>query len=189
LSASRSRCSPPRVSADIYGVRNGTIATDSGNFENTGDDVVLSEWFWFNFATLTIDAGYISFATIALLTGTTVVSSGTSPNDYYALPLWTDSALNVAPVSVVVRVPSKDSAGAVRTLDFVLYKVQMQPFNFTGPSYKTGLTVSFTGRALLTNTNEVGGAIPGGRRQIGRLISAPGILTPPITVAEPFPNA
>ena len=26
--------------ASIYGVQNGTISTDQGNFENTGDDVV-----------------------------------------------------------------------------------------------------------------------------------------------------
>ena len=27
--------------ATVYGVNNGTISTDQGNFENTGDDVVL----------------------------------------------------------------------------------------------------------------------------------------------------
>lgn len=173
-------------SAQIYGVRNGTLATDSGNFENTGDDIVQSEWFWFNFATITCEAGYIPFSTIALLTGTTITSSGTAPNDWYALPLWTDTALNQAPVSMVVRVPSKDNSGAVRTLDFVLYKVQMQPFNFTGPTYKTGMTCSFVGRALLTYYNELGVQVSTTRRSIGRLISAPGALSGAI-VPEPLP--
>lgn len=178
-------------SAQIYGVRNGTLATDSGNFENTGDDIVQSEWFWFNYATITCEAGYIPFTTIAALTGSQVQSSGVSPNDWYSLPLWTDQAMNQSPVSMVVRVPSKDNAGTVRTLDFVLYKVQMQPFNFTGPTYKTGMTCSFVGRALLTYYNELGqlitvNGVPSTRRQIGRLISAPGSLSGAVT-PEPFP--
>ncbi len=126
-------------SATLYGVRNGTISTDSGNFENTGDDVVLSEWFWLNFANITVEEGFIPFATIALITGTSVSSSGTAPNDYYSLPLWTLNSMNQVTRPMAVRVPAKDSNGVVSTLDFVLYKVQFQPFNFTGPSYKNGL--------------------------------------------------
>lgn len=178
-------------SAQIYGVRNGTIAIDQGSFDNTGDDIVQSEWFWFNYATITVEAGYIPFTTIAALTGVTVQSSGAAPNDWYSLPLWTDQAMNQAPCSMVVRVPSKDNSGVVRTLDFVLYKVQMMPFTFTGPTYKTGMTCSFVGRALLTYYNELGSLITvngvsNTRRQIGRLVSAPGILTGAIT-PEPFP--
>lgn len=172
--------------ASLYGVRNGTISTDSGNFENTGDDVVLSEWFWLNFANVTIEEGFIPFATIALLTGTSVSSSGSAPNDYYSLPLWTLNSMNQITRPLVVRVPAKDSAGTVRTLDFVLYKVQFQPFNFTGPSYKNGLTCTIAGRALLSTTDEVGNTLPATYpRSIGRLISSPGSLTGAIT-PEPF---
>jgi hypothetical protein len=180
-------------------VRNGTLSTDNGNFENTGDNIVLSEWFWINFANVTIEAGFIPFPTIADLTGTTVSSSGASPNDYYSLPLWTLNSMNQPTKPMGIRVPAKDSAGAIRTLDFVLYKVQFQPFNFTGPSYKNGLTCSIAGRALFSYTDETGTALPvsyGGPGvepgtttqaglSIGRLISKPGSESGSF-LAQPF---
>jgi len=172
-------------SQTIYGVRNGTISTDQGNFENTGDDVVLSEHFWINFANVTIEEGFVPFSTIALITGTTVTSSGAAGSDYYALPLWTLNSMNQPTQPMAIRVPAKDSLGQVRTLDFVLYKVQFQPFNFTGPSYKTGLSCSIAGRALFSTTNEVGTAA--GSTQIGRLVAWPGNITGAFT-AEPFPS-
>ena len=87
---------------------------------------------------------------------------------------------------LAIRVPSKDSGGTVRTLDFVLYRVQFQPFNFTGPSYKTGLSVSIAGRALFSTVNEVGSALPSTYPSaLGRLVSSPGTLTGAF-VAEPF---
>jgi hypothetical protein len=170
----------------VYGVRNGTISTDQGNFENTGDDVVLSEHFWINFANVTIEEGFIPFSTIALITGTSVASSGAAGADYYAIPLWTLSSMNQPTFPLAIRVPSKDAVGQVRTLDFVLYKVQFQPFNFTGPSYKTGLSCSIAGRALFSAANELGNALPATYpMSIGRLVSAPGNLTGAF-VAEPF---
>lgn len=173
-------------SQTLYGVRNGTLATDSGNFENTGDDFVLSEWFWFNFANLTIESGFITFNTLAQISGTTVSSSGTSPNDYYGLPLWTWNSLNQITRPVAMRVPSRDSNGAVRTLDFVMYKVQFMPFNFTGPSYKNGLTVSLAGRALMSLTDEYGNSLPSSYpRSLGRIINKPGIETG-VFSAQPF---
>ncbi len=60
------------------------------------------------------------------------------------------------------------------------------PFNFTGPSYKNGLTFSVNGRALMSTIDEVGGALPASYpRSIGRLIAAPGTLTGAF-VKEPF---
>ena len=172
--------------ATIYGVRNGTISTDQGNFENTGDDVVLSEHFWINFANVTIEEGFIPFSTIALITGTVVTSSGAAGSDYYALPLWTLNSMNQPTQPMAIRVPAKDSLGQIRTLDFVLYRVQFQPFNFTGPSYKTGLSCSIAGRALFSSANEVGTAFSDGQGQrIGRLIAWPGNITGAFT-AEPF---
>jgi hypothetical protein len=165
-------------SANIYGVRNGTVATDNGNFENTGDDVVLSQWFWLNFANVTIEEGYIPYDMVALITGTTVSSSGSSPNDYYSIPLWTLTSLNQSPRPIALRTPAKDSAGTVYTLDFILYKCQFQPFNFTGPSYKNGLSFSVNARALLTDKDEVGTTLPVAYpKSIGRLIASPGNLT------------
>jgi len=174
--------------ATVYGVNNGTISTDQGNFENTGDDVVLSEHFWINFANITIAEGYIPFSTIALLTGTTVSSSGLAGADYYAIPLWTLQSMNQPTQPMAIRVPAKDSVGQIRTLDFVLYAVQFQPFNFTGPSYKTGLTCSIAGRALFSSADERGNAFTDGQgKRIGRLVSWPGNQTGAF-VAEPFPG-
>ncbi len=179
--------------ATVYGVRNGTISTDQGNFENTGDDVVLSEHFWINFANVTIEEGYIPFSTIAYITGTNVTSSGLAGADYYAIPLWTLASMNQVTQPLAIRVPAKDAGGQIRTLDFVLYRVQFMPFNFTGPSYKTGLSCSIAGRALFSTVNEVGQSLPasyggtGGSagNAIGRLVSLPGTETGAF-VAEPF---
>jgi hypothetical protein len=179
--------------ATVYGVRNGTISTDQGNFENTGDDVVLSEHFWINFANVTIEEGYIPFSTIAYITGTQVTSSGAAGADYYAIPLWTLASMNQVTQPLAIRVPSKDAGGQIRTLDFILYRVQFQPFNFTGPSYKTGLSCSIAGRALFSTVNEIGTALPsayGGTsgsagNAIGRLVSLPGTETGAF-VPEPF---
>jgi hypothetical protein len=179
--------------ATVYGVRNGTISTDQGNFENTGDDVVLSEHFWINFANVTIEEGYIPFSTIAYITGTQVTSSGAAGADYYAIPLWTLNSMNQVTQPLAIRVPSKDAGGQIRTLDFVMYRVQFMPFNFTGPSYKTGLSCSIAGRALFSTVNEIGSALPvsyGGTSgsagsAIGRLVSQPGNLSGAFTT-EPF---
>lgn len=179
--------------ATVYGVRNGTISTDQGSFENTGDDVVLSEHFWINFANVTIEEGFIPFSTIALITGTAVTSSGAAGADFYAIPLWTLASMNQVTQPLAIRVPAKDAGGQIRTLDFVLYRVQFQPFNFTGPSYKTGLSCSIAGRALFSSANEIGQALPvsyGGPSgtsglSIGRLVSWPGSVTGAF-IAEPF---
>jgi len=161
------------AAGDIYGVRTGTIAVDTGNYDNTGDDAVLSSWFWFNFATVTVQSGYIPFDTIALLAGSTIDSSGTGASDYYSLPLWEETSLNQPVRPMLVRVPGKDKDGAIRTLDFVLYKVQFGPFSFDGPSYKSGLLLNYTGRAVMSDKDETGA--PLARRAIGRLINRPAV--------------
>jgi len=161
------------VDGDIYGVRSGTIAVDTGNYDNTGDDAVLSSWFWFNFATVTVQAGYLPFATIALLSGSTITSSGTGANDYYSLPLYEETSLNQPPRPMLIRVPAKDKDGIIRTLDFVLYRVQFGPMSFDGPSYKSGLLLNYTGRAVMSDKDETGAALT--KRQIGRLINRPAV--------------
>lgn len=161
------------AAGDIYGVRTGTIAVDTGNYDNTGDDAVLSSWFWFNFATLTVQAGYIPFDTIALLSGSTITSSGTGANDYYTLPLYEETSLNQPPRPVLVRVPAKDKDGVSRTIDFVLYRVQFGPFSFDGPSYKNGLLLNYTGRAVMSSKDEKGTALT--TRSIGRIINRPAV--------------
>jgi hypothetical protein len=161
------------VAGDIYGVRSGTIAVDTGNYDNTGDDAVLSSWVWFNFATVTIQAGYLPFETIALLAGSTVTSSGTSPNDYYSLPMYDETSLNQPPRPVLIRVAAKDKLGVARTIDFVLYRVNFGPFSLDGPSYKSGLLLNYTGRAVLSTVDETGVALP--KKAMGRMINRPAV--------------
>lgn len=157
--------------APIYGVRGGSLDIDSSSYDNTGDDAILSTWTWFNFATLTIDSGYIPFTTIALLTGATITSSGAAPNTYWNLPLWNMASLNQPTRPVLVRVPSKDSVGNPLSLDYVVYKVQFEPMKFTGPKYKDGLVMSYVGKCLISALDERGVALP--EKAIGRLVSRP----------------
>jgi Zn-dependent M28 family amino/carboxypeptidase len=79
--------------------------------------------------------------------------------------------MNTSPKPVLVRIPSKDSAGAARRLDLILYRVQFGPFTFNGPAYKAGMEVSFAGRALASTINEVGTVWPDGKKRVGRLVS------------------
>jgi hypothetical protein len=156
---------------DVYGVREGSLEVDSDSYDNTGDDAVLSTWYWFNYATVTIQAGYVSFDLLQGLTGATMTSSGSAPNDYYNLPLWNESMLNQPTRPMLLRIPSKDSGGATRTLDIVLYKVQFEPFSFDGPTYKDGLLLNYSGRALISSVDETGASLT--ERAVGRLVSRP----------------
>lgn len=161
------------AAGDIYGIRSGTIAVDTGNYDNTGDDAVLSSWFWFNYATVTVQSGYIPLDTLALLSGSTITTTGVAPADTFEMQLWEETSLNQPVRPMLVRVPSKDKDGLIRTLDFVLYKVQFGPFSFDGPSYKSGLLLNYTGRAVMSDKDETGTALT--TRAIGRLISKPAV--------------
>jgi hypothetical protein len=156
---------------DIYGIREGSLDVDTDSYDNTGDDAVLSTWFWFNYATVTVAGGYVPFELIQQLTGATMTSSGSAPNDYYSLPLWNETSLNQQTRPMVIRVPSKDSAGTTRVFDFILYKVQFEPISFDGPSYKDGLLLNYNGRALMSDVSETGAALSD--RAIGRMYNKP----------------
>jgi len=145
--------------ADIYGVREGSVAVDSDSYDNTGDDAVLSNWFWFNYAELTVSSGFVPFDVISLLTGAPVTSTG----DVWSMDLWTEDSLNQPSRPVLIRVPSKDSAGAVRVMDIVLFRVQFQPISFDGPTYKDGLVLNYSGRAVVSPVDETGTALVGGK--------------------------
>lgn len=159
------------VGGDIYGVRQGSLSVDTGSFDNTGDDNILSTWAWFNFGTLSITGGYVPFSTISLLAGSTITSSGASGSEYYGLPLWNQLSLNQPTRSVLIRVPSKDNTGNVRTLDFILYRVQFDPISFDGPTYKDGLVLNYGGKALMSTIDEKGATLT--QAAIGKLVSRP----------------
>lgn len=155
--------------ADIYGIREGTLDVDTDSYDNTGDDQVLSSWSWINFATVSITSGYIPFEVLALLSGSTITSSGTDAATSYSLPLWNEKSMNQPTRPMLIRVPSKDSAGTPRLFDIVLYKVAFAPFTFDGPTYKDGLALNYSGKALMSNLDEKGGALT--EKAVGRLVS------------------
>lgn len=163
---------------DIYGVRSSSMELDQDSYDNTGDDVILSTWYWGNKVTLTIQSGYIPFETLSLISGSKITSSGSGDNVQYSLPLWEIETMNTAPRPMLVRVPSKDKQGNVRVLDYILYKVQFQPFSFDGPSYKEGLLLNYNGSALFSDVDEKGQPVLDSRtgkptKAIGRLLSKP----------------
>ena len=166
------------VDGDIYGVRSASLELSTDSYDNTGDDATLSTWFWFNFATVTVQGGYLPFPTIALLSESQVTSTGTGDDVTFELPLWEDGMLNTRTRPMYIRVPSKDKDGNLRNLDFVLYKVQFQPFTFDGPNYKDGLLLNYTGRALMSDKDETGQPVVSPvtgqpSRAVGRLINRP----------------
>lgn len=162
------------TAGDIYGVRDGSLDVDTDSYDNTGDEAVLSTWAWFNFATVTVQGGYVPFDLIALIAGDTVVSSSAAGGDYYSVPLWSEKSLNQPRRPMYIRVPSKNASGAVRSFDFVLYSVQFEPFGFDGPTYKDGLLLNYSGRALMSSVDEKNVSLGAGNRAIGRIINFPG---------------
>lgn len=165
------------LDGDLYGIRSGSLELDSDSYDNTGDDTILSRWYWANSVNVTIQSGYIPFRTIALLSGSAVTSSGSGANETFSLPLWEQRQMNTAPRPMLIRVPSKDKDGVPRRLDFLLYKVQFQPISFDGPSYKEGLLVNYNGAALFSDKDEKGQPVLDSvtgepTTAVGRLVSA-----------------
>lgn len=158
---------------DVYGVNDASLDPDTDSYENQGDDATLSTWEWLNFAQIQVQAGYVSFPLIANLTGQTLSSSGTGDNVFFELDLWHEDSFNVPRRPMIIRMPSKDKSGNVRTLDIGLYSVSFAPITFDGPQYKDGLKINYSGRALPSLVDEKGAAFADGKRRIGRLISRP----------------
>jgi hypothetical protein len=154
---------------DIFAVRSGSIQLNQNSYDNSGDDVILSTWNWIDYATVSIESGYVPFDLIALLTGSELTTSGAGANAGYNIPLWEEGTESTAPKPMLIRVPSRDAEGNQRNLDFVLYKVQFSPMSFQGPSYKQGLITSYTGRALMSEIDEKGRPLT--KRAVGRLVS------------------
>ena len=162
---------------DIYGIRSGALKLSTSNYDNTGDDAIMSTWYWADKVDVTIQSGYVPFDTIALLSGSKMTSSGAGDTQMYSLPLWEERGMNTPPRPLRLRVPSKDRNGVVRTLDFILFKVQFQPFAFDGPSYKQGLLLNYSGTALYSTIDEKGQPVLDSvtglpSRAMGRLVSA-----------------
>lgn len=153
---------------DFYGVRAGSLEIDTGQYDNTGDDSILSSWEWFNKGTLTITQGYINMELLVTLAGETISSSGSGASLQYTVPLWSDKQINVGAKPVIIACPAKDTDGTLRKLIIGLYKVIFGPMKIEGPSYKEGLAVSWTGTAVRSTVDEKGAAL--GTPAVGKLL-------------------
>jgi len=156
---------------DIYGVNSGSLDVQLGSYNNEGDNTIMSIWDWVDFANVSVQAGYVSFRLIELLTGVSLSSSDSGADVQYNIELWEETSFNVTERPMRIRVPSKDSNGNTRNLDIILYKVKFQPIVFAGPAYKDGLKISYNGRAIQSSTDHTGVALA--HKAVGRLISLP----------------
>lgn len=157
---------------DIYGVNESSLDPDTDEFDNEGDNVVLSNWAWLNHAEVEVQAGYVSFPLMETLTGKAYTASTISGGkEIMMIDLWHEDALNVAPKPMMVKMPSKDSDGVAANFVIGLYKVQFRPITFDGPAYKDGLKVNYNGKALYSTKDEKGVVFADGKKRVGRLLA------------------
>ena len=163
---------------DLYGVKEATLEADIGEFDNEGDDRVLSVWYWLNYANISVTQGYVPFEQLAKITGdaenpvTSDVKVGdleTTSVTQINTPLWSQSSLNQPTVPLLLRLPAKGTNTETRNLYIILYKVQFKPLSFDGPSYKEGLMLNYEGKALVSDVDEAGQSL-GGADAVGRLV-------------------
>ena len=163
------------IGLDIYGVNNASLAADVGNYENQGDDQTQSRWNWLNFATVAVQAGYLSFPLYSQLSGRPLVtnmSTGGTPEAVgYEIDLWHEDSMNVAPKPMILLLPAKDENGKVMRLAIGLYKCQFGPIGFDGPAFKDGFKVNYEATALMSLTDEKGAPHADGKQKIGRLLA------------------
>lgn len=157
---------------DVYGVNQASLDPQVDDFDNEGDNDILSTWMWLTTADISVQAGYLSFPMIATLTGAPLSSSGTGLSTSYEMDLWSETQFNVAPKPAIVVMPGKDHMGLPLDLVIGLYKIQFGPMTFDGPSYKEGLKVNFNGKALKSLYDEKGIAHTDGKRKVGRMLAA-----------------
>lgn len=156
---------------DIYGVKEGKLEPDLGDFDNEGDDSILSTWSWVNKADLSIQAGYMSFPLIAKLTGQTIQSSTAGGKSVQSLDLWHEDSFNVGSFPAILKMPSKDKNGLPADFVIGLYKVQFKPLKFDGPAYKEGLKINYDATSVASLVDEKGVLFPDGKKRYGKLLS------------------
>lgn len=159
---------------DIYGVDQASLTPDSENFDNMGDDVVLSTWSWINKAEVEVRGGFLDMPTISTIKGLPITTSGIDPADVHEMDLWHECEINAPPLPMLIRMPARDKDGAARILDIGLYRVYFDPITFDGPQYKDGLKVNYVGRAVFSPEDEEGNVFADGKKRIGKLISSEG---------------
>lgn len=157
------------ATGDIYGVREATITPDKGEYDNTGDNKIMSTWKWFNKATISIVSGYVPYDMIALISGATISSSGSGDSQRFDLPLWELQGDNQIARPLLIKMEAKDSAGVLRYLQFIFYKCSFDPISFDGPRFRDGMAVSYDATALMSTTDEAGDTLA--YEAVGRLMA------------------
>ncbi len=147
------------------------------------DDELNGVWYSMTKASLTVTNGFMNWNALSQIAGTPVSSTGTAPNDYFGLPLWTQYQHNKPSFPMAFRATAKNTVSSPRTLEFILYKVQLAVLDFTGTVYKGGLGVSYSGTVLLSSVDEAGNNLA--QQEFGRIITMPGNVTGAFGV-EPF---
>lgn len=159
----------------LYAVQSGQVSVDVTAVPNKADDEDAGTWYYIKTAQVSIQGGFIPFSVLSWLTGSTVLSSAGSPDDYYAMPLWQRATTNKRPVSLALRCPAKDANGDVYTLDIVLYKVYLRGIEFGQVTYKQGVTISYQGNAVYSAVDESGKPLTD--LTIGSIRATPGNIT------------
>ena len=71
---------------DLYGIKEGNVEVDMGEFDNEGDDRVLDVWYWINYANVTVTMGYVPFKVLSKIQGTTSDKTLTGAGDNVTVP-------------------------------------------------------------------------------------------------------
>jgi hypothetical protein len=153
----------------LYAVRSAQISPQWVTTVTQMDDQVVNVWNAPGSVQVTIQGGFMPWGVLADIMGTSVTSSGLTPLDYYALPLFQQKVS--AQLPLVIRASARDAAGNQRQIQFVAYAAQFGSIAFDGPVYKNGLTVSYTVTLLLSSQDETGQVLPD--RAYGRVMSMP----------------
>lgn len=144
----------------FYGVESAAFTVDTGSFDLNADDVPIGQQNWINSVEITVTGGYIPFTLLQTMYGSAVTSSGTSPNDYYSVPLWAADGLNRLSFPVLLKVQARRAgSNTLRVLQLILYRVRFDAMQLTGPVYKDGLKCSWRGKAFLSSFDEQGNAL------------------------------
>lgn len=120
---------------DFYGVNDASLAADTGNYENNGDDTTRSRWNWINFATLTVQGGFLSFPLYSTLSGQGM------------------SQQTIAAVNEVQSIPSSGASAGTFTLSYKGATTAPITFSATAAAVQTALeALSTVGTGNLTVT-------------------------------------
>lgn len=120
---------------DFYGVNDASLAADTGNYENNGDDTTRSRWNWINFATLTVQGGFLSFPLYSTLSGQGM------------------SQQTIAAVNEVQSIPSSGASAGTFTLSYKGATTAPITFSATAAAVQTALqALSTVGSGNMTVT-------------------------------------